>query len=109
MTPRIQKLGIKKLAGIKIKMSFAENKTVELWRNFISRRKEIKNNIGTELYSVEVYDKDYFRKINQNKEFEKWAAVEVTDFINLPAEMGTITLHAGLYAVFIHNGHASEG
>ena len=85
-------------------MSFSNNKTGELWRSFMTRRKEIQNNIGTELYSMQIYDHLYFNNFNPNKEFEKWATIEVTDFDTIPDEMETYILTGGLYAVFIHKG-----
>ena len=90
-------------------MSFSNNKTIELWRSFMPGRKEIKNNIGTELYSVQVYDYLYFNNFNPDKEFEKWASIEVTDFVTVPGEMEAFTLTGGLYAVFKHKGAASTG
>ena len=109
MKPRIETLTEKKLIGKRMIMSFSDNKTFELWRSFMSRRKEIKNNIGTELYSIEVYAPLYFNNFNPNAEFEKWAAIEVADFETIPNEMETITLPDGLYAVFVHKGPASTG
>ena len=73
------------------------------------RRKEIQNNLGTELYSIEVYAPFYFNNFNPDAEFEKWAATEVTDFQTIPIEMETITLPNGLYAVFVHKGPANNG
>jgi AraC family transcriptional regulator len=89
-------------------MSLAENKTGELWKNFMLRRKEITNNIGTNLYSVQVYDPLHFQVFNPNKTFEKWAMVEVTDFESVPHGMESFKLPGGLYAVFLHQG-PSEG
>lgn len=90
-------------------MSFSENKTVKLWQQFMPRRKEIQNRIGKELYSLQEYGPGYFDNFDPNKEFKKWAAVEVTDFERVPDEMETITLAGGLYAVFLHQGAASTG
>jgi len=109
MKPEIKTLTEKKLIGKRIIMSFTKNKTYELWRNFMPRRKEIQNNIGTELYSIEVYAPFYFNNFNPDAEFEKWAATEVTDFQTIPIEMETITLPNGLYAVFVHKGPANNG
>jgi len=109
MVPRIEILAEKKLVGKRIKMSFSHNKTVDLWRSFMPRRKEICNKIGSELYSLEVYDPLFFDKFNPEKEFYKWAAIEVKNFYTVPEEMETITLPCGLYAVFIHKGPASAG
>ena len=89
-------------------MSFSYNKTHELWSSFMPRRREIKNNIGTELYSIEVYEQLYFNNFNPEKEFDKWAAVEVIDFETVPDDMETLTSPSGLYAVFIHKGSADK-
>jgi AraC family transcriptional regulator len=108
MQPRIETLKEKKLVGKRSKMSFHNNKTFELWRSFMPRRKEIKNSIGSDLYSIEIYEPFFFENFNPEREFEKWAAVEVTDFNTVPGDTDTITLPAGLYAVFSYTGPASE-
>jgi AraC family transcriptional regulator len=109
MKPRIETLKEKKLTGKRMRMSLSGNKTGELWRSFMLRRKEITNNIGTDLYSMQVYDPLYFSKFSYDAEFEKWAAIEVTDFSIVPDEMETTILPEGLYAVFLHKGAASKG
>ncbi len=109
MEPRIETLRETKLIGRKMRMSFANFKTVELWHNFMPRRTEIKNSIGAELYSVEVYnDLDFFRNFNPTKEFEKWAAVKVKDFDNVPDKMETLIIPEGQYSVFHYIGKPSE-
>jgi AraC family transcriptional regulator len=109
MEPRIEILQEKKLVGKRIVMSLSTDKTVDLWRSFMPMRKEIKNIIGNELYSMQVYSQTYFNDFNPNTEFEKWACMEVTDFDSIPNEMESFTLKGGLYAVFLHKGTASEG
>jgi AraC family transcriptional regulator len=109
MEPRIETFTGKRYVGKRIIMSFYDNRTVELWKNFMPRRREIENNIGTDLYSIEVYTPQFFDNFNVSAEFEKWAAIEVTDFRTIPDEMETITLPDGLYAVFVHKGPASSG
>ena len=110
MVPRIETLTEKKLVGKRIKMTLSNNKTTELWRNFMQRRKEIKNNLTNELISMQVYDQTLdFDKFNPDTPFEKWAAAEVKDFDIVPVEMETFTLTGGLYAVFVHKGAASRG
>jgi AraC family transcriptional regulator len=109
LEPRIEILPEKKFVGKRIKMSFSNNKTWELWRSFMPVRREIKNIIGTELYSIEVYEPLYFNNYNPEKEFDKWATVEVTDFEKVPDDMDTLILPRGLYAVFIHKGAAGKG
>jgi AraC family transcriptional regulator len=109
MMPGIKTINEKKLIGKRIKMSFSNNKTFELWRSFMPRKKEIKNQAGSDLYSVEVYGPLYFESFNPEREFEKWAAIQVTDFNSFPPDMETITLPGGLYGVFLYKGPASQG
>lgn len=93
-----------------MKMSLADNTTFELWRSFMPRRKEVKNNLTSEFFSMQVYDISFdFKEINLNAVFEKWAAIEVTDFNNVPDGMETTILPGGLYAVFQHTGDAGTG
>lgn len=105
MEPRIETLPVKKLVGKRMRMTLSANKTGELWQSFMPVRKEIKRTVGSDLYSLQVYDKLFdFKNFNLHTEFEKWAAVEVSDFEDVPAGMETLTLASGLYAVFIHKG-----
>jgi AraC family transcriptional regulator len=104
----IETLTSKKLIGKHLTMSLTNNKTQELWKSFMMSRKEIKNNIGTSLYSLQVLDPLYFNNFDPNKEFEKWALIEVTDFNNIPHDMETFELSGGIYAVFIHKGSSID-
>jgi len=91
-------------------MSMLNNKTQDLWRSFMPRRKEINNRVSDELFSVQVFDHlSDLNPINQNTEFEKWAAVEVEDFQQVPDLMETLILPGGWYAVFLHQGGPSKG
>jgi len=109
MEPRFEIISQKTFVGMRVQMSFTNNKTFKLWNSFMPRRKEIENTKGSELYSIEVYNSHFFEQFNPKNEFNKWAAVEVTDCSNLPNEMETLTIPQGLYAVFIHKGSASTG
>jgi AraC family transcriptional regulator len=102
----IKMLTEKKLAGKHLSMSFANNKTGGLWGSFMPHRKEIKNNIGTDLFSLQIYPSDFFESFNPHAVFEKWAAIEVTDIDNMPDGMQSFILPGGLYAVFLYR--ASE-
>lgn len=90
-----------------MKMSLADNKTFELWQSFMPRRKEIRNDLNSDLISMQVYDKDW-ESGDFDREFEKWAAVEVSDFENVPDEMETFVLPGGLYAVFDYQGSSAD-
>lgn len=110
MEPSIRILSEKKLIGKRILMSFAENKTFELWNSFMPLRKEISNNVNNELISMQVYDESFdFTNFDIHKQFEKWAAIEVSEFNIIPDNIETFVLQGGLYAVFIHKGAASTG
>jgi len=110
MKPDIRILPEKKLIGKRITMNLAENKTSELWRSFMPQRKEIRNFLTTDLFSMQVYDPTLdFGDFNENTRFEKWAAVEVADFDSIPESMESFILPEGLYAVFLHKGTAAEG
>ena len=109
MTPRIETVGERKLVGLRLTMSLSVNRTRELWQNFLQLRGEIKNQVGTDLYSIQLYDDLYFKTFSPHTTFDKLAAVEVKDFSHGPAGMVQFTLPSGLYAVFLHKGAASTG
>ena len=106
MTPRIEVLGELKLVVLRMTMSISANKTRELWQNFQRRRKDIPNTVGKYLYSIQLYDDQYFKTFNPHSTFEKLAAIEVTNFSAVPPDMEAFTLPSGLYAVFLHKGAA---
>jgi AraC family transcriptional regulator len=109
MIPTIQTVEKKKLIGKHIIMSLVNNKTFELWKSFMPVRNQIKNTIGSDLYSMQVYKDDYFKNFNPAAEFEKWAALEVTDFDTIPDGMETYILPGGKYAVFHYIGNPENG
>lgn len=102
-------MGELKLVGQRMTMSLSANRTRELWQKFMERRNEIPNAIGTTLYSIQLYDDLYFKTFSPYSTFEKLAAVEVTNFDDVPPEMEAFTLPSGLYAVFFHKGAATTG
>lgn len=83
-------------------MSLANNKTFELWKSFMPERGKIKNKISNELISMRVYDEALRMDVYQD--FDKWAAVEVSDLSYVPDEMESFILKEGLYAVFDYKG-----
>lgn len=110
MEPRIEILAPKLLVGKRITMSFANNRTAELWGSFMPRRREVVNIVGSDLYSVQVYGADFsFMQFNPNVFFEKWAAIEVNDSGTIPEGLELFKLTGGQYAVFSYKGAASQG
>jgi AraC family transcriptional regulator len=106
--PRIELLPEKKLVGKRLTMTLSNNRTAELWGSFMPRRKEVRNTVSSDLYSMQVYDPLLdFKNFNPDTVFEKWATVEVSDFTDIPEGMESYILKGGLYAVFIHKGAPS--
>jgi AraC family transcriptional regulator len=109
MEYRIENLMGKKLIGQRLQMSFADNQTFRLWNGFMPRRKEISNALNTDLISMQVYDEAFdFMKVDINRPFEKWAAVEVSNFENIPSGMESFIMPGGLYMVFLYKGKTSD-
>jgi AraC family transcriptional regulator len=109
MIPEILTIPEKNLVGKRIRMTLSANRTAELWQSFMPRRKEIRNISGTKLFSVEIYDQNMdFNEFGADTEFEKWAAIEVSMFEEIPDGMESIILPGGIYAVFHYKGAANE-
>lgn len=108
MVPRVEKLEKKTLIGMSINMSLIDNKTRTLWSQFAPRIKEVSCRITEDKISMQIYPPDYYEKFAPEREFEKWAAVEVGDIEEIPPGMDTINIRAGLYAVFDYTGSSSD-
>lgn len=91
---------------MKLEMSFYENKTAQLWQRFMPRRKEITNNLSSDLISMQIYPSNF--DFNPDTQFEKWAAVEVSDLGNIPDQMESFILPEGLYAMFQYTGSSND-
>jgi len=108
MEPRIITITSKKLVGRKLRMSAINDHTVELWQLFMPKRNEITETANKFLYSVQMFDSEkYFDRFSPELEFDKWAAVEVMEFNELPKGMETLVISEGLYAVFDYKGPAN--
>ncbi len=109
MHPRIIEITARKLVGMKIVTSLSENRTFELWNKFKRRTHEIQKRKSSDFYSVQVFENnlksDGFSPVTL---FEKWAAVEVSEFSEIPQGMECHTLAGGKYAVFILRGTFAE-
>lgn len=95
-----------RLIGKKLEMSFAHNRTAELWKSFMPRRNELVNIQENDLYSVQVYPSgmDF---LDAHQAFEKWAAISVDEDHEVPSEMENLVIPKGKYAVFLHAGPPS--
>jgi len=108
MLSRLEIIKEKKIVGIRLNMSLTDNKTGELWKSFMPRRKEIINNLSEDLISMAIYKSDHFTDFKPTREFEKWAGIEVRDFEKVPGGMETFKLDEGLYAVFDYKGSSTD-
>ncbi|NDK56811.1 GyrI-like domain-containing protein [Pontibacter sp. BT213] len=106
--PEIRMCGEKKLVGMQIQTSMAEDNTVAMWQRFMPRRNEISNKVNELLYSVQVFTGGLeLEEFTPKTVFEKWAGVEVSGFKEIPEGMHTFILPSGLYAVFNYKGPTS--
>lgn len=85
-------------------MSFADDRTGQLWKSFMPQRHEIQQIVSPDLYSMQYYPLGFFTGFNPSTEFEKWAGIEVAEFGSLPAGMEPMIIPAGQYAVFFYRG-----
>jgi AraC family transcriptional regulator len=106
--PEIKSVEERKFAGKKLTMSYAQNRTVELWGSFMPRRKEIINAKSNLLYSVQRYGCGFYEEFDPDRIFEKWAVVEVPDFSQVPEGMETLIIPKGEYAVFVYRGRPGD-
>lgn len=105
MNPIIKTIPEKEFIGMRTTISLSDNHSQDLWKSFMPRRKEIRNNLTAELYSIQVYDKTLeLKKFNPETLFETWAAIEVADLNVIPDGMESYLLEGGLYAVFVYKG-----
>jgi AraC family transcriptional regulator len=107
MNPKIIDSPERKFVGMKLEMTYADNKTGQLWETFMARRYEVKNRIQKGYFSLQgtdsaftMYDRTF------DGPFVKWALVEVSRFDEVPKGMETFVLPAGQYAVFNHKGNS---
>ena len=73
MEVRFETIPAKKLVGKHLTMSFANNRTFELWKSFMPHRSQISNNLNSELISLQLFGQDFsFQNFNPNLAFPKW-------------------------------------
>jgi AraC family transcriptional regulator len=107
--PEIVSFSARLLVGKKLRMTYSNNLTLELWRDFMPHRNEIANRVSQDLFSLQEYSFDFdFSTFDPEKPFDKWAAAEVKSFEQVPAGMECFIIPAGIYAVFHFKGPSNE-
>ena len=105
MAPRILEIEKKNLVGVSVKTSLSNNNIPQLWKDFIPRIEGVPNNKNTGCYEINPFDSAFkMEDFTEDMEFNKWAAVEVTDFENIPDGLKSVVIEGGKYAVFEHKG-----
>lgn len=107
-TPIIKEVTAKTLVGKSIAMSLIDNKTFDLFSDFMPIRNTIKNIINDDIFEVLIYDETYFKTFNPNNTFTKWATLEVSNVEDLPNGTSQLNLASGLYAMFTYKGLAKD-
>ncbi|RFZ92644.1 AraC family transcriptional regulator [Mucilaginibacter conchicola] len=106
---RIQEIGSKKLIGKKVVMSFADNKTQQLWQGFMPYKGNIKFRLNNDLICLQVYNAlPQLENFDPTATFQKWALAEVYEISEVPDGMEIFELPGGLYAVFDYKGRAID-
>ncbi|WBL22562.1 GyrI-like domain-containing protein [Zunongwangia sp. HRR-M8] len=109
LNPKIYKTEGFSLIGISTEMSFAENKTGELWQKFIPLKMSILGKKQVDLFSVEVYkDLSFFSNFNPTLSFTKWAAIKNEDLEKIPSALEILEIPVGKYAIFNYKGSSSK-
>ena len=88
--PRIEYLNEKKLIGMQVTMSLANNLTGKLWSQFMPRLHEISHRVSEDKLSIQVYPPLYHTAFDPSTEFVKWAAVEAQDQTPIPDGMESL-------------------
>jgi AraC family transcriptional regulator len=108
LPPKLELFPEINLIGNRITMSLQNNKTADLWKNFMPLLKEIPDLKKKELYSVQNYPAGYFENFNPAAAFEKWAAVEIENAAPVPNKLEGLSISAGLYAIFHYRGSSTD-
>lgn len=92
------------LVGMHVRSTSDDMMTIDLWKRFMPRIKEIKHRVGNATYSVQLFDEVPIYNTQKIVGFTKWGAVEVSSTADIPEGMETFELESGLYAAFTHHG-----
>lgn len=106
--PKLVTLPQTHLVGMNATMSRSDDQTPDLWRSFMPRRKEIDHRTNQNFISMQIYPGGPSQISDPQATFTKWAAVEVAPSGDTPQGMQRYELGGGLYAVFHHQGPATD-
>jgi AraC family transcriptional regulator len=108
LTPEIVTHPAIQILGMRAQMSYAMYNATAVWQRFMPRRKEIKNSIGNDLYSIQVFGANYWKQFDPTVSFDKWVGVAVLNTDVIPLDMETLLIPAGLFVVFTFVGDETK-
>lgn len=109
MEPTIKIIPSKTLVGRRTITTVATEDPAALWRPFKMNLKHIDNALVDTFYSIQTFENvEDMSAFTHETEFEKWAAVEVSEVGNVPEGLEVFRLPEGQYAVFTHKGLAAD-
>ncbi len=108
MEPRIEKVTPIKLIGESVQMSLVNNRTLQLWKGFMTNLMQSNASVGYPRYSIQVYEAGYFQNFNPQTTFTKWACIKTDQLHNIPKGFSEFLLDGGQYAVFDYKGTSTD-
>ena len=109
MEPKIVKIETKQLIGQHTTTQLADNQIPKLWRSFMPRRREVKNQVDELVYAIHRYEPGLkMEDFTPHTVYDTWACVEVSEAQEVPEGMVSRELAGGLYAVFLYKGPAAQ-
>jgi AraC family transcriptional regulator len=109
LKPQYVTLAETKLVAKCLSMSFAEDRTRELWKEFVPLIETISTRVDNDKYSVQIFpDQDFFQNFDPINNFNKYAGVKVDQYSKMPQGLDELIIPQGEYAVFDYIGKPSE-
>ena len=63
------------VVGMRVKNSYSNDKTIQLWQQFMPRRNEIAQKTGTKCYSIQSFSEDLMKTgFSPDMVFDKWCS-----------------------------------
>ena len=95
MQPTIKNFEERTLIGMWKSMSLSNNRTYELFSDFMPRRKEITDLKDERNFDIRIYPEGYFGDFSPSRDFVKWAGAEVAQVVEIPRDLEVFVLGAG--------------
>lgn len=104
---RIERFESLYLLGVSLEMNLLQDRTVELFKDFMPRRKDISSIDNLHVYLAKLYPQEYFKAFSPANTFRKFAGLKVEEVQNSPG-FEQIYVSGGLYAIFKNTGGPND-